>query len=455
MQIGEGRQGQESQYPAATVGWSAVSIFTALYILSFVDRKLLSLMVAPIQRDLQITDFEFGLLQGFAFSLLYVLAGIPIGRLVDRHPRRLIIYVGVTFWSFAAAASGFAQNFLSLLLARFGVAVGEATLSPSAYSMMSDLFPRDRLSTALGVYGMGVTIGGGIAYALGGWIISLLSGSSGIDLGWLGSFRAWQLAFLITGVPGVLLAFIIFMIPEPRRTGLIKQRGVGAGTGDRADDRAGTLTAFLSSRRKLLFCHFLGFSMIAIWSFSVSSWAPAFFIRSFGWEPWKIGIGLAIYTGIFGTISVVAGGRLVDWCLRRGMADAHLRIPLYSAVLAVPFGVAAFLVDSPLLSIALLSAMQLFLMVFTGPAVGALQVVTPNELRGQISAIYLFVVSLIGFGAGPVIVGGITDFWFGDPAKVGWSLAMLILCCGPAAAILLALGLSPMRHAAAIADRWS
>src|SRR3954447_23971631 len=120
-----------SVYPPSSVGWRAVSIFTTLYILSYADRKLLSLLIVPIQNDLKISDFQFGLLQGFAFSLLYALAGIPIGRLVDRYPRRLIVYVGVSFWSLATALSGFAQSFTMLFIARFGIGAGEATLSPA------------------------------------------------------------------------------------------------------------------------------------------------------------------------------------------------------------------------------------------------------------------------------------------------------------------------------------
>lgn len=436
----DGKQIEESSvYPPSSVGWRAVTILLVLYILSYADRKMLSLMIIPIQNDLRITDFQFGLLQGFAFSLLYAVAGIPIGRLVDRYPRRLIVYAGVTFWSLATAMSGFAQNFTTLLIARFGIGVGEASLSPGSYSMITDLFPKGRLSTALSVYGLGVTIGSSLAFIVGGSIITLVATTGDVNLGWFGHFRAWQVAFLIVGLPGLLLAFLIFAFPEPARTGRKLEASQGPSRGE--------LLKFMREHSSFLMCHFGSFSAIGLMAFSVSSWAPAFYGRQFGWTPLQIGTALAIYTGVFGTMGALAGGRIVDLFVRRGVVDAHLYVVAWSVACAAPFGIAAFLVQSPILSVALLCIMNFFLMFFSGPGVGALQIVTPNELRGQMSAIYLFVVSLVGLGLGPVAVGAITDFGFGDPAKVGWSIATLVAIGGVSAIVLLNLGRAPMRRA--------
>ena len=433
---------EASVHPPSSVGWRAVSILLILYILSYADRKLLSLMIIPIQKDLGISDFQFGILQGFAFMMLYAVAGIPIGRLVDRYPRRLIVYVGVSFWSLATAMSGFAQNFTALLMARFGVAVGEATLSPSSYSMISDLFPKGRLSTALSVYGLGVTIGSSLAFVIGGTIITLVATAGDIHLGWFGDFAAWQLAFLVVGLPGLLMALLVFAFPEPVRTG----RSVDPAKGP----SRGALLKFMGENRAFLICHFGGFSAVALMALSVSSWAPAFYGRQFGWSPLQIGTALAIYTGVFGTLGALAGGRIVDMFVRRGVEDAHLRVVAWSVVCAMPFGIAAFLVELPMYSVALLCMMNFFLMFFSGPGVGALQIVTPNEFRGQMSAIYLFVVSVVGMGLGPVAVGAITDFGFGDPSKVGWSIATLVAIGGVLAFLLLNLGRAPMRRALAV-----
>jgi MFS family permease len=429
----------ESVYPPSSVGWLSVAIFTILYVLSYADRKILSLMIIPIQNDLKITDFQFGLLQGFAFSLLYALAGIPIGRLIDRYPRRIIMYMGVTFWSLATALSGFSQNFATLFVARMSIGVGEATLSPASYSMISDLFPKGKLSTALSVYGLGVSIGSSLAFLMGGSIITLVSAADAIHLGWFGTFHAWQLAFILVGLPGLLLAFLVFVIPEPRRIGLSAK--------EKPEPTRGALRKFMLERRTFLLCHFGGFSAIGLMAFSVSSWAPAFYGRQFGWSSLQIGIALAIYTGVFGTLGALVGGRTVDLLVRRGVENAHLHVVGWSVACAAPFGIAAFLVHSPMLSVALLCTMNFFLMFFTGPGIGALQLVTPNELRGQVSAIYLFVVSLVGLSVGPVAVGAITDFVFHDRAKVGWSVATLIGIGGTIAFLLLNLGRAPMLRA--------
>ena len=436
-----------SVYPPSSVGWRAVTILLILYVFSYADRKMLSLMIIPIQHDLGISDFQFGLLQGFAFSLLYAIAGIPIGRLVDRYSRRLIVYAGVSFWSLATALSGFSQNFLTLLLARFGIGVGEASLSPSSYSMISDLFPKDKLSTALSVYGLGVTIGSSLAFIVGGSIITLVAMTGDVHLGWLGEFRAWQIAFIIVGLPGLLLAFLVFSFPEPARTGRRAEASKGPPRGE--------LLRFMGAQRRFLICHFGSFSAIGLMSLSISSWAPAFYGRQFGWTPLQIGTALAIYTGVFGTLGSLAGGRIVDMFVRRGVEDAHLRVVAWSVACAAPFGIAAFLVQSPMVSVALLCIMNFFLMFFAGPAVGALQIVTPNELRGQLSAIYLFVVSIAGLGLGPMAVGAITDFGFGDPAKVGWSIATLVGIGGITAILLLNLGRAPMRRAMEATRQWS
>lgn len=438
--------GSNTFYPSSRVAWGSVTVFTILYIMSYADRKLLSLLVGPIQRDLHISDFQFGMLQGFAFSLLYVVAGIPIGRLVDRKPRRMIIYLGVTFWSIFTASTGYAQNFVTLFLLRCGVGVGEATLSPASYSMMSDLFPKEKVTTAIGVYGTGVTIGGGIAFVIGGSLISLINSIDGVDLGILGTFEAWQLAFVLAGVPGLLLAFLIFTVPEPRRRGVAKTSEVTSKS---------ELWDFMRTRKAFLLYHFIGFALVGTWSFSVSSWAPAFYGRKFGISAIEMGIGLGVYTGIFGTMGAIVGSRLVDALTKRGMQDAQMRVCAWAMLAAIPFGVGGFLFPTAIGSFALLSIMQFFLMFIVGPAVGALQLATPNQLRGQISAIYLFVVSIVGFGLGPVIVGALTDFVVGDPSKIGTSLILVILTSGPGAAILLFLGLGPMRRAVDLAKQWS
>ena len=195
------REGKDASY-----AWYVVGVLTLCYVLSFVDRQILSLLVGPIKRDLRITDTRVGVLQGLAFAIFYTLAGLPIGRLVDTRNRRNLVMAGVAVWSVFTSACSAAGTFWSLFLARIGVGVGEATLNPSAFSLISDYFPRERLNTALSVYYVGVLVGSGLALTAGGTIVDAATRAGAIHLPLLGETAAWRLTFLAVGAPGLLFA---------------------------------------------------------------------------------------------------------------------------------------------------------------------------------------------------------------------------------------------------------
>jgi MFS family permease len=160
-------------YPPVGYSWYVVGILTVAYVFSFIDRQILNLLVGPIRRDLQISDTEMSLLMGFSFAVFYTFFGIPLGRLADTRSRRALITGGIVLWSLMTAACGLARNFVHFLLLRMGVGVGEAALSPSAYSLIADYFPRENRATALSVYSMGIYIGSGLAYLLGGLVVKV------------------------------------------------------------------------------------------------------------------------------------------------------------------------------------------------------------------------------------------------------------------------------------------
>ena len=200
--------------------WYAVGVLMLLYVCSFADRQILSLLVAPIKRDFGMSNTQIGLLQGLAFAILYTTLGLPLGWLADRMSRRRIIAFGVFFWSLAATACGMAANATQLFLARVGVGVGEATLSPSAYSLITDYFKPEKLGRAFGIYNMGITIGSGVALIAGGLVVSWVStAGESFTLPIVGTVRAWQMVFIVTGAPGLLLCLLMFTVPEPPRRG--------------------------------------------------------------------------------------------------------------------------------------------------------------------------------------------------------------------------------------------
>ena len=193
----------KTSQPSLKYAWYVVIILMVCYTLSFIDRQILSLLVKPIQQDLGINDTEMGLLQGAAFGIFYTLLGLPMGWLADRISRRNLIAVGIFFWSLMTALCAVARSFGSLFFARMGVGVGEATLAPSAFSMISDYFPRERLGTALSVYSAGIFIGAGLALIVGGTVVSAVSNIPAITMPVLGTIASWRLTFLIVGLPGV------------------------------------------------------------------------------------------------------------------------------------------------------------------------------------------------------------------------------------------------------------
>ncbi|MBF3358944.1 MFS transporter, partial [Pseudomonas aeruginosa] len=210
-------------YPSNLAAWTTVAILMVAYVLSFIDRQILNLLVGPIRRDLAISDTEMSLLMGLSFALFYTLCGIPLGRMADNRSRRGLILFGVLVWSAMTAACGLARSYWQFLTFRVGVGVGEAALSPAAYSLIADSFPRERRATAISVYSMGIYLGSGLAFLLGGLVIKFASAQGDVHLPLFGEVRPWQLIFLILGAAGVLFCLLLLAIREPAR------RGVGAG----------------------------------------------------------------------------------------------------------------------------------------------------------------------------------------------------------------------------------
>ena len=196
-------------YPSSLSAWTTVTILMIAYVLSFIDRQILNLLVEPIRRDLVISDTQMSLLMGLSFALFYTVCGIPLGRLADTRSRRGLIAIGVLFWSAATAACGTAKLYWQFLICRVGVGVGEAALSPAAYSLIADSFPPERRATAISVYSMGVYLGSGIAFLLGGLVIQFASAQGNVVLPVLGEVRPWQLIFLILGAAGVLFTLLM------------------------------------------------------------------------------------------------------------------------------------------------------------------------------------------------------------------------------------------------------
>lgn len=429
-----------------TRAWGALTVLMLAYTVSFVDRTILSLLIPPIQRDLGISDTQVSLLAGFAFAIFYTVMGIPLGRIADRYNRRNLIAVGIIVWCLMTAACGLARNYWQLFAARVGVGVGEAALSPAAYSMISDLFPRDQLGRAIAVYSVGLPVGSGLALLIGGWVVGMVADLPPVTLPVLGTLHSWQLTFLLVGLPGLLIALLVMLMREPPRRGRLSD--VAAASTSAPGELPVGLLAFLRTNRRVLLHHFGGLSLLVIIVYGSTAWIPTFFIRSHGWSASEIGYTYGVIFMIFGTGGLLTGGQLADRWWRSGRADAHMRVVLWSAATMFPCFALLALAPSAEAAIGLLALATFTSSLHGGVAGAALQLITPNELRGQMTAVYFFIVNLIGLGLGPTAVALVTDFWFGDPLALGLSITVLAGTAGPLSVLVLATGLVHYRASA-------
>lgn len=445
--------GTTTPYPPARVAWKATLLLSLLYWLSILDRFIIALLVDPIKADLAITDFQFSLLHGLAFTVTYALFGLLAGVLADRFSRRWIICWSVAIWSVATAACGVVQSFWQLLIARIGVGAGEAGLNPSATSMLTDLFPRERLTAAMAVYTIGASIGSGMAYMFGGVLIDWIASRDTLSLPLLGELRSWQAVFLIIGIPGALLSLAIFSVPEPRRRDqrLAAQQSQGK---RRRFEAFRQLLAFMRPRWRFFLPAYCGFALAAIVLAGGAIWYPAHMSRAFGWSPGEIGLWLGMTLVISACAGKIIGGLAMDALFRRGVHDAQPRWFACSLLIAIPLGVVATTSDSPW--VFLVGIGLFFTLLAPLPACynTALNLVTPNELRGTGIAFYAATAGMLGSALGPILVAAFADHVFDGGGATGKALATATTLFCPLAAIALFLGCRPMRDCIDTVNDW-
>ncbi len=443
---------ESAGYPSTRYAWYVVALLTLAYVFSFIDRQILNLLVGPIQRDLGIGEKQMSLLMGASFAVFYTLFGIPLGRLADSWSRRWLIVWGIAFWSLMTAGCGLTRKFWQLALARMGVGVGEASLSPAAYSLIADYFPPESRSTAMAVYGMGIYIGSGLALILGGLVVRFASAQENFVLPLAGAVRSWQVVFLVVGLPGLLVAPLLLSIREPVRRGVRPKRGAGGAT---PSIPLGEVWTYLCGNRGTFACLFLGVAMASLGAYGAVTWIPTFFIRRHGWTAGDTGLVFGFIVGIFGSLGIVTGGRLADRLRRGGRSDANLRVALIGVVGCLPSDVIFPLLSSGRWAAVLLAPLLFFSSMPIGLAPAAIQQLMPNTMRAQASALYLFVINLIGLGLGPTVVAAMTEDVFRDKNAVHLSLLVVGVVAHVIATALLWGGLKHYGRSLEYLNEWS
>jgi len=440
------------EYPSSGQANYLLGLMFLAYVVSFIDRQVLGVLVGPIKADLELSDFQFSLLQGAAFAILYSVMAIPLGRLTDTKNRKLIVAIGVFGWSLMTIGCGMAKNFGQLFVMRMGVGVGEAALSPAAYSMIADSFAREKLTRAMAIYKAGLYVGGGLALVLGGYIYDYYDAIPDLSFPLLGSVNAWQATFVSVGLPGFLLSFMILFIKEPTRKGMI-----------RADD--GSQPASLKVRevfafmfvehRQLYISLFVGCSILAIVGAGYSSWFTEMLIRNFSLQRSHAGslVGsVIIFSGLLGVFS---GPVFVGYFQRRNFTDSNMRVLMFLSLALIPTSVAAPQMSSHVMALALLSVTVFFQASYMGVAAAAVQMVTPNQMRGQATAVYMFATNMLGLALGSTLVAVLTDFVFVDEGALMHSLSLISAVLLPMAAWMFWRGLNAFSAAVKKSEDWS
>lgn len=415
--------------PGRLLAWFALSVLVLAYICAFIDKIIISLLVIPIRADLGLSDTQISLLQGLSFAIFFAFAGLPLGRLVDRSNRVLIASIGIAAWSLMTSFCAFAQNFWQLFVLRMGVGAGEATITPAAYSLIPDYFDHQNLGLAMGIFSFGATLGAGISFMIGGLVVEFATSTGPISVPVVGTLKSWQLVFLIVGLPGLLVAGLMLLVPEPRAA---RRKGVG-GRQPVASLELKDVMAFFIKNRRVIFLHHFSLSLASMSAWAIMSWTPAFTARSLGWSPSMIGTLLGASLAICGVIGVIGGGWLGDRLIRAG--DQCGRITTCSLAMLISFAGAVtfpFMTNPALLTLAFgIHILGAWMVVGNGAAL--LQQIFPDRLRGQGAATYMLAINLIGSGLGPTSVALLTDYVFEDPQMLKYSLLI-----APPAVIVLA-----------------
>lgn len=387
---------QQNQFSPAYRNYALGILFVG-YIVNFVDRSILSLLLEPIKLELALSDSQLGLLGGLAFALFYTFLGIPIAALADRRSRVKILAVSMVIWSAMTALCGLAANFWMLLMARIGVGVGEAGASPPSHSLISDYFPIEKRATALSIYALGIPFGTMIGSYVGGW---------GADT------IGWRNTFFLVGLPGIFVALVIALtLREPPRgmsDGKIAANGSNTGTPKVEAPAVGEVLKFLWT--KISFRH-LSFAagLHAFVSYGAGTWSAPFFTRIHNMPSTDLGAALAVVAGV-GAIGTFAGGYISDKLSdRTGDKRWYFWVPGIATVVMVPFQLVAYLYDGTTAAIASLCIVAILGSAYLGPSFAMTQALVSLRMRAVASAILLFVLNLIGMGLGPYFVGTLSD----------------------------------------------
>jgi len=418
-------------WPARGVAYYGLTVIILATTLNFFDAQVFGMMAQRIKVDFHLTDEQVGFLIGPANIVFYVLVGIPMARLVDIYPRKIVLACGIAAIGGITALGGLAQSFTQLFLSRMLVGAGGSAHAPGSYSMLADYFPPQKLPRAIGFLQLGFIGGNTLGIFVGGQLISLVSAWPVMH--WMGlTSYGWQWVLMMVGAPGLVISGLLLLATEPPRRGTAAQgRPLSPGA----------VLRELRSRRRIYLPMFIGLGLSAAQSVGLQAWRAPFLIRTYGWNEAQIGRWMSIVFLVSSLTGAVFGTLFVEWLAKRHK-DANVRAAAILFAIAGPFEIIAPLMPSAALSLVCLGGALLCGLASAVPQNAAIQRITPNELRGQVTAVYLFM--YIGVGAlGGQLIGSVTQRVFHSDADLWKSLVLTASILMPLATLVISLGIKP------------
>jgi len=415
------------------IGWYTVWMTTLVAVMSQVDRGILALFVQPIKRDYHLTDTQVSFLLGFAFTFFYVVGGPPLSRLADRGSRKLVISCSLATWSVATAFCGLAQNFWGFFASRAVVGTSESGCGPASLSMIADALPREKLPRAYAIYNSGFVGGIALSMVIGGVLMGLLANVAPIHLAGIGTIYNWQLVFMMLGVPGLLIALLVgFTVPEPPRKDGHKPHGYPIRE----------VFRFIYSQRALHIPFITGVLFMGLQTYGLAAWLPAFYERTYGWNPAKIGPWLGMVLLCTSVIGLFIGASLAEW-LNKRYDDGNLRALFLAQLISFPIFAVAYLMPNAWLALTFVGIAGIFNVMGAPGFNSALQLATPNEMRSQINVMYFVLNNAIAGSLGPTLVALCTDYVAHSEADLRYVILGFRLVAGPLTALFLWKALKP------------
>lgn len=418
-------------WPGAGAAAFALAVLVIATFLNFLDATAFTLMVQRIKADFGLSDTQLGWLLGPANVIFYVLVGIPLARLVDIHPRKLVLAGGLFLITIFNALGGLAQGFVSLFATRVLVGAGGSAHAPGAYSMLADYYTPKRLPRAIAVLQLGYIGGTTLGLFIAGQLLAMVAGWPPSRLFGL-TVHGWQWVLLMLALPGLGCTALLLMVREPPRRGVAR-----AGKAMPVKD----VIAEIWARRAVYLPLFIGLAFSATESLGLQAWRPAFLIRSYGWSEAQVGNWSAPLLAGAQIAGLFLGAWLVEW-LERRHRDANVRATTILFACAVPCAVVAPLMPSGETALVAYALASMFGTASAIPQNAAIQRITPNEMRGQVTAVYLFM--FIFFGAmGGLVIGQVSDLLFGGGARLWMAMALTAVVLMPIATLVISRGIRP------------